>query len=213
MLSLCIKIYIKLRNYIVDIIRRRNIPADKWKQTIIIRKAMRIFLFVLPLLLYSIIALILWLKFDMTKTLNIIFIVIAIAGFIGLLYLILKFKKIIKDYIIEDYEEHFKNIGLTNKQNNAPIFRKMQYDPDNVGQEIYYFEDVDVDYGKFEEPIVIRGLRTIFRGFVSPNEGNTYGQIQFHVIPSCKSSCRMLTTNDTWLVQNIIHLRNFWKYR
>lgn len=146
MLNLCIKIYIKLRNYIVDVIRSRNIPADKWKQTIIIRKIMRILLFVFPLLLYSISALILWFKFDMTKILNIIFIIITIAGFIGLLYLILKFKKIIKDYIIEDYEEHFKNIGLTNKQNNAPVFRKMIYDPNNVNQEIYYFDDVDVDY-------------------------------------------------------------------
>lgn len=82
----------------------------------------------------------------MTKIFNIIFIVIAITGFIGLLYLILKFKQIIKDYITEDYEEHFKNIGLTNKQNNAPLFRKMKYDPNNVGQEIYYFDDVDVDF-------------------------------------------------------------------
>lgn len=82
----------------------------------------------------------------MTKIFNIIFIVISIVGFIGLLYLILKFKKIVKDYIIEDYEEHFKNIGLTNKQNNAPVYRKMQYDPNNVGQEIYYFDDVDVDF-------------------------------------------------------------------
>ena len=82
----------------------------------------------------------------MTKIFNIIFIIIAIAGFIGLLYLILKFKKIIKDYIKQDYKNHFKNIGLVNKQNNAPVYRKMQYDPNNVSQEIYYFDDVDVDF-------------------------------------------------------------------
>lgn len=34
--------------------------------------------------------------------------------------------------------------------------------------------------------------------------------MQFKVIPSCKSSCRNLTINDTWLIQNIIHLRYFW---
>ena len=136
----------KFRNYIINIIRSKNIPPEKWKKTIIIRKILRIFLFVLPLLLYCITALILWIKIDMTKIFNIIFIVISIVGFIGLLYLILKFKKIVKDYIIEDYEEHFKNIGLTNKQNNAPVYRKMQYDPNNVGQEIYYFDDVDVDF-------------------------------------------------------------------
>ena len=33
--------------------------------------------------------------------------------------------------------------------------------------------------------------------------------MQFKVIPSCKSSCRNLTINDTWLIQNIIHLRYF----
>ena len=65
---------------------------------------------------------------------------------IWLLYIILKFKALVKDYIIDDYIEHFKNIGLTNKQNNAPIFRKMRYDPNNVNREIYYFDDVDVDF-------------------------------------------------------------------
>ena len=118
----------------------------KWKKTIIIRKILYVLLFVLPLLLYCITALILWINIDMTKIFNIIFIIIAITGFVGLSYLILKFKQIIKDYITEDYEEHFKNIGLTNKQNNAPLFRKMKYDPNNVGQEIYYFDDVDVDF-------------------------------------------------------------------
>ena len=68
-------------------------------------------------------------------------------------------------------------------------------------------------FGKFDEPIVIRGLRNIFRGFVSPDEGNDYGIIQFSVLPSCKSSCRNLTVNDTWLVQNIIHLGIFGRYR
>ena len=29
------------------------------------------------------------------------------------------------------------------------------------------------------------------------------------MLPSCKSSCRQLSTNDTWLVQNIIHLGIF----
>lgn len=146
MLNLCLNLYMKFRNYIINIIRSRNIPSEKWKKTIIIRKILHIFLFVLPLLLYFITALILWIKIDMTKIFNIIFIIIAIAGFIGLLYLILKFKKIIKDYIKQDYKKHFKNIGLVNKQNNAPVYRKMQYDPDNVGQEIYYFDDVDVDF-------------------------------------------------------------------
>ena len=146
MLNLCLNLYMKFRNYIINIIRSRTILPEKWKKTIIIRKILRIFLFVLPLLLYCISALIIWIKIDMTKIFNIIFIVIAITGFIGLLYLILKFKQIIKDYITEDYEEHFKNIGLTNKQNNAPLFRKMKYDPNNVGQEIYYFDDVDVDF-------------------------------------------------------------------
>ncbi len=212
MFNLFLNLYIKFRNYIVDVIRSRNIPADKWKKTIIIRKIMRIFLFVLPLLIYSIIALILWLNIDMTKILNIIFIVVAIVGFFGLLYLILKFKQIIKNYIIEDYEEHFRNIGLTNKQGNTPIFRKMKYDKNVSGKEIYYFDDVDVDYGKFNEPVVIRGLRNIFRGYVTPSEGNMYGQFRFYVIPSCKSSCRQLTINDTWLVQNIIHLGIFGRY-
>ena len=82
----------------------------------------------------------------MPKIFKIIFIVIAIVGFIGLLYLIVKFKKIIKDYIKQDYQNHFKNIGLVNKQNNAPVYCKMKYAPDNVGQEIYYFDDVDVDF-------------------------------------------------------------------
>lgn len=146
MFNVCLNLYMKFRNYIINIIRSRNIPPEKWKKTIIIRKILRIFLFVLPLLLYCITALILWIKIDMTKIFNIIFIVITIAGFIGLLYLILKFKKIVKDYIIAFFKEHFKNIGLTNKQNNAPVYRKMQYDPNNVGQEIYYFDDVDVDF-------------------------------------------------------------------
>ena len=139
-------LYMKFHNYIINIIRNRNISPEKWKKTIIIRKILRVFLFILPLLLYSITALILWIKTDMTKVFNIIFIVITIAGFIGLLYLILKFRKKVKNYIIEDYKEHFKNIGLTNKQNNAPIYRKMKYDYNNVGNEIYYFDDVDVDF-------------------------------------------------------------------
>lgn len=146
MLELCIKTYMKLRTYILDVIRSRNIPDDKWKQTIIIRKIIRIFLFVLPLLLYCLIAFILWFKIDMTKIFNIIFVVIAIVGFIGLLYLILKFKKIIKNYIIENYKEHFKNIGLVNKQNNAPVYKKIKYDKEVAGKEIYYFDDVDIDY-------------------------------------------------------------------
>lgn len=146
MLNLCLNLYMKFRNYIVNVIRSRNIPDEKWKKTIIIRKILRIFLFVLPLLLYCIIALILWLKIDMTRILEIIYIAIAILLFALLLFIIIKFRIKVKDYIIEDYEEHFKNIGLVNKQNNAPVFRKMKYDPNNVGQEIYYFDDVDVDY-------------------------------------------------------------------
>lgn len=146
MLNLCLNLYMRFRNYIINIIRSRNIPPEKWKKTIIIRKILRIFLVVLPLLLYCITALILWFKNDMPKIFKIIFIVIAIVGFIGLLYLIVKFKKIIKDYIKQDYQNHFKNIGLVNKQNNAPVYCKMKYDPDNVGQEIYYFDDVDVDF-------------------------------------------------------------------
>lgn len=146
MLNLCLNLYMRFRNYIINIIRSRNISPEKWKKTIIIRKILRIFLVVLPLLLYCITALILWFKNDMPKIFKIIFIVIAIVGFIGLLYLIVKFKKIIKDYIKQDYQNHFKNIGLVNKQNNAPVYCKMKYDPDNVGQEIYYFDDVDVDF-------------------------------------------------------------------
>ncbi len=146
MLNLCLNLYMKFRNYIINIIRSRNIPPEKWKKTIIIRKILRIFLLVLPFLLYCVTALILWVKIDMTKIFNIIFIVISIIGFIGLLYLILKFKKIVRDYIKQDYRNHFKNVGLVNKQGNAPVYRKMQYDPNNVGQEIYYFDDVDVDF-------------------------------------------------------------------
>lgn len=209
MLNLCLNLYMKFRNYIIDIIRSRTIPPKKWKKTIIIRKILRIFLFVLPLLLYCITALILWIKIDMTKIFNIIFIVIAIAGFIGLLYLILKFKKIIKDYITENYEEHFKNIGLTNKQNNAPMYRKMLYDPNNVNQEIYYFDDVDVDYSNFFQPAVIRGLRGIFQGYVRPDAGSKYGQFELYVKPTNKASCLNLTINDTWLIENCIHIGIF----
>lgn len=209
MLNLCLNLYIKFRNYIINIIRSRNIPPEKWKKTIIIRKILRIFLVVLPLLLYCISALIIWIRIDMTKIFNIIFIVIAIAGFIGLLYLILKFKKIIKDYIIRAYKEHFKNIGLVNKQNNAPVYRKMQYDPDNVGQEIYYFDDVDVDYSNFFKPVVIRGLRSIFQGYVRPDAGSKYGQFELYVKPTNKTSCLNLTINDTWLIENCIHIGIF----
>ena len=85
----------------------------------------------------------------------------------------------------------------------------MKYDRDVAGREIYYFDDVDVDYGKFNEPVIIRGLRNIFRGYVSPDVGTMYGQCKFYVLPSCKSSYRQLTINDTWLVQNIVHLRDF----
>lgn len=210
MLNLCMNLYMKFRNYIVDVIRSRNIPADKWKKTIILRKIMRIFLFVLPLLLYCITALILWLKFDMTKTFNIIFIVIFIIVFLALLYLIVKFRIMVKNYIQEAYEEHFKNIGLTNKQNNAPVYKKMKYDPNNVGQEIYYFDDVDVDYSNFFKPVVIRGLRSIFQGYVRPDAGSKYGQFKLCVTPTSKASCINLTINDTWLVENCIHIRYFW---
>ena len=206
MLELCIKAYMKLRTYILDVIRSRNIPDDKWKQTIIIRKIMRIFLFVLPLLLYCLISFILWFKFDMTKIIEIIYIVITIVLFALLLFIIIKFRIKIKDYIIDYYVERFKNIGLTNEQGNAPTYKNMKYDTAVTGREIYYFYDVDVDYSKFSEPVVIRGLRNIFRGYVSPDVGNTYGIMQFSVLPSCKSSCRNLTINDLWLVENIIHL-------
>ncbi len=209
MFNVCLNLYMKFRNYIINIIRSRNIPPEKWKKTIIIRKILRIFLVVLPLLLYCISALIIWIKIDMTKIFNIIFIVIAIAGFIGLLYLILKFKKIIKDCIEQDYKNHFKNIGLVNKQNNAPVYRKMQYDADNVRQEIYYFDDVDVDYSKFFEPIVIRGLRNIFKGYVRPDVGSKYGQFELYVKPTNKASCLNLTINDTWLIENCIHIGIF----
>ena len=146
MLELCIKTYMKLRTYILDVIRSRNIPANKWKQTIIIRKIMRIFLFVIPLLLYCLIAFILWLKIHITGIFNIIFIVIAIIIFALLLYIIIKFRIKIKDYIIDTYIERFKNIGLTNKQGNAPEYKKMKYDKSVAGREIYYFNDVDIDY-------------------------------------------------------------------
>ncbi len=209
MLNLCMNLYMKFRNFIVDKIRTRNIPPEKWKKTVVFRKIMRIFLFVFPFLIYLLGAFMLWNKIDMTQVFRIIFIIIVIVLFILLLYIFLKFKALVKDYIIDDYIEHFKNIGLINKQGNAPIFRKMRYDLKNVGREIYYFDDVDVDYGKFFEPVVIRGLRNIFHGYVSPNEGNTYGQFTFSVIPSIKSSCRMLTINDIWLIENIIHLGIF----
>lgn len=210
MLNLCMNLYMKFRNFILDIIRTRTIPPKRWKKTVVIRKIMRIFLFVFPFLIYLLTAFILWNTLDMTQIFRIIFIVIAIVLFILLLYIILKFKALVKNYIIDEYIEHFKNVGLINKQGNSPIYRKMKYDIKNVDQEIYYFDDVDIDYGKFSEPIVIRGLRNIFRGFVSPDEGNDYGIIQFNVIPSRKSSCRNLTVNDLWLVENCIHIRHFW---
>lgn len=210
MLNLCMNLYMKFRNFILDIIRTRTIPPKKWKKTVVIRKIMRIFLFVFPFLIYLLTAFILWNTLDMAQIFRIIFIVIAIVLFFLLLYIILKFKALVKNYIIDEYIKHFKNVGLINKQGNSPIYRKMKYDIKNVGQEIYYFDDVDIDYGKFSEPIVIRGLRNIFRGFVSPDEGNDYGIIQFNVLPSCKSSCRNLTVNDLWLVENCIHIRHFW---
>ena len=106
----------KFRNYIINIIRSRNIPPEKWKKTIIIRKILRIFLFVLPLLLYFITALILWIKIDMTKTVfKIIYIIVSIILFALLLFIIIVFRIKVKDYTINDYIEHFKNIGLVNK--------------------------------------------------------------------------------------------------
>lgn len=147
MLNLCLNLYMKFRNYIINIIRSRNIPPEKWKKTIIIRKILRIFLFVLPLLLYCITALILWIKIDITKTVfKIIYIIVSIILFALLFFIIIVFRIKVKDYTINDYIEHFKNIGLVNKQNKAPVYRNMKYDLNNANYEIYYFDDVDVDF-------------------------------------------------------------------
>ena len=83
----------------------------------------------------------------MTKTVfKIIYIIVSIILFALLLFIIIVFRIKVKDYIINDYIEHFKNVGLVNKRNNAPVYRKMKYDPNNANYEIYYFDDVDVDF-------------------------------------------------------------------
>lgn len=83
----------------------------------------------------------------MTKTVfKIIYIIVSIILFALLLFIIIMFRIKVKDCIINDYIEHFKNIGLVNKQNKAPVYRNMKYDPNNANYEIYYFDDVDVDF-------------------------------------------------------------------
>ena len=135
------------------------------------------------------------------KVFTVGFIVLITALFIVLLLGVLKVKSIIRERKNCDFAGRFKNIGLTNKSGGTPIFLNKRLDPNTVGGEIYSFADADIDFGKFNEAVVIRGLRNIFRGTVRPDFSTTYGLIKFYVQPSDKAPLRPLTIEDKQIVQ------------
>jgi len=136
---------------------------------------------------------------------NIAYFVMSLSVFILLLLMVLKVRRVRKDRRTDQFSERFKNIGLTNKQGEAPIFSKKMDDPAVIDGKIYIFEDADIDFGRFSDAPVIRGLRNIFCGFVRPDFGDKYGQLRFYVKPSAKIICQPLSVRDTWLVKNMIH--------
>lgn len=114
-----------------------------------------------------------------------------------------KLKRYITKHIAAEFAERFENIGLTNKRGGVPQYLGKQDDPNTIDGVIYKFADADVDFGKFDDPIVLRGLRNIFRGYVRPNFGKVYGELQFFVKPSAKVNCVPLTSEDTWIAQHM----------
>ena len=140
---------------------------------------------------------------------NIGFIVLYVILFLLLMLGVWKIKMKIKENWIEEYAHRFRNIGLVNKQGEALQFRNKKPDPNKVSGEVYTFNDADVDFGKFNDPAVIRGLRNIFHGTVRPEPGSVYGETQFFVEPSAKTTCKVLSVKDTWIARNIIHCALF----
>ncbi len=84
--------------------------------------------------------------------------------FIILLLGVRKVKNYIKDGKVGNYAERLKNIGVVNKRGDAPLYMGKKPNPAIPGGEIYTFDDVDVDFGIFNEAAVLRGLRNIFCG-------------------------------------------------
>jgi hypothetical protein len=63
----------------------------------------------------------------------------------------------------------------------------------------------DVDYGKYNEAEIMRGLRNIFRGIVAVEYAGVYGQVNFHVKPSAKTNCETLNSEDLYIPNKIVH--------
>ena len=114
-----------------------------------------------------------------------------------------KLKQYITEHKADEFAERFENIGLTNKRGGAPQYLGKQDDPNTVDGVIYKFADADIDTAELDDPAIVRGLRNIFCGFVRPDFGKVYGELQFLVKPSAKVNCVPLTSVDTWIVQHM----------
>lgn len=130
------------------------------------------------------------------------FLVIFVILFIILLRGFFKVKKIVIEHNAESYSEHFKNIGLTNKNGGTPQYLSKASDPNSVNGIVYIFDDADIDTVLLDDPTIVRGLRNVFHGLVR-NDAAPYGKLKLCVTPSEKISCIPLISKDTWIVQNI----------
>ena len=114
-----------------------------------------------------------------------------------------KLKRYIIEHEADEFAGRFENIGLTNERGGTLEYLGKQDDPNTIDGVIYTFADSDVDYGMFNDPIIMRGLRNIFHGFVRPDFGKVYGVLQFFVKPSAKANCVSLTSKNTWIVRHM----------
>ncbi len=133
---------------------------------------------------------------------NVIFLLIIVILFIFLIVGGNKLNEYLTERKAAIFAERFENIGLTNKKGSAPQFLSKASDPNSVNGVIYTFDDADIDAVILDDPVIVRGLRNIFHGFVR-YDATKYGQLKLCVTPSEKIVCTLLTLHDTFIVQNI----------